>query len=201
MLVDGIKSRPKYPGLSADTFAKQHVFAADGDGAQAIIDLYGRQAGDIKGHVVIVYAETGPDSADYARRLGELPTDLVHRLPTIATAITRLSGVLHVARMGTRIYAAGSETMIGLAVQLAQELGMDPATVITEHRGTLARRVQCVHCKGMTENVTTNIVTCAHCGLSLLVRDHYSKRHAAFQGVCVDAEVRGEVPEITEVFK
>ena len=114
---------------------------------------------------------------------------------------TRLVGVLNVARMGTRIYASGTETMIGLTVQLAQELGMDPATVITEHRGSRARRVQCVHCKGMTENVTTNIVTCAHCGLSLLVRDHYSKRRAAFQGVCVDAEVRGEIPEITEIFK
>jgi DNA-directed RNA polymerase subunit RPC12/RpoP len=109
--------------------------------------------------------------------------------------------VLSGARMGTRIYAAGSETMIGLAVQLAQEFAMDPQAVLTEHRGTQARRVQCVHCKGFTENVTTNIVRCAHCGTNLLVRDHYSRRLAAFQGVCVDAEVPGELPEIVEVFK
>jgi hypothetical protein len=49
--------------------------------------------------------------------------------------------------------------------------------------------------------VKTNIVKCAHCGTNLLVRDHYSKRLAAFQGVCVDAEVPGELPEIVEVFK
>jgi hypothetical protein len=53
-----------------------------------------------------------------------------------------------------------------------------------------------VHCKGFTENVTTNPVACAHCGLTLLVRDHYSRRIGAFQGVCVDAEAPGEVPEM-----
>lgn len=201
MLVDGIKSRPQYPGLTADTFAKHHVFAADGDGAQAIIDLFSRQGRDINGRAIVVYAETDLGGADHMTRLSQLPIEIVHCLPTVATAITRLSGVLHASRMGTRIYAAGSETLIGLTVQLAQELGMDPGTVITEHRGTRARRVQCVHCKGMTESVTTNIVKGTHCGLSLLVRDHYSKRLAAFQGVCVDAEVPGDLPVIAEVFK
>jgi hypothetical protein len=201
MLIDGIKSRPQYPGLKADSYAKQHVFAADGDGAQAIIDLFSRQGGEINGSAIIVYAETDLGGADHVSRLGLLPTQMVHRLPTIATAMTRLSGVLQTSRMGTRIYAAGSETLIGLTVQLAQQFGMDPATVISEHRGTRARRVQCVHCKGMTENVTTNIVKCDHCGLNLLVRDHYSKRQAAFQGVCVDAEVPGDVPVVDEVFK
>jgi DNA-directed RNA polymerase subunit RPC12/RpoP len=54
--------------------------------------------------------------------------------------------------------------------------------------------VQCVHCKGITENVTTQPVTCAHCGLLLFVRDHYSRRLAAFQGVCINAEDPSEVP-------
>lgn len=122
-------------------------------------------------------------------------------MPSVATAIQRLKGVLAGAHMGARIYAAGTETLIGFAVQLAQEFGMDARAVLTEHRGTRARRVQCVHCKGFTENVTTNIVTCAHCAAHLLVRDHYSRRLAAFQGVCVDAEVSGELPDIVEVFK
>lgn len=201
MLIDGIKSRPQYPGLQADRYAKQHVFAADGEGAQAIIDLFNRQKEEIQGSAIIVYAETDQQSADYAAQLSGLPTQFVHRLPTIATAMTRLSGILQASRMGTRLYAAGSETLIGLTVQLAQQFGMDPATVISEHRGTRARRVQCVHCKGVTDNVKTNIVKCHHCGLNLLVRDHYSKRQAAFQGVCVDAEVPGEVPVVEEVFK
>lgn len=200
MLVEGIKSRPQYPGLVADCHAIHHVFAADGAGAEAIIDLFGRHGSEIRGRTDIVFAETG-GGADYTARLKALPVDVVHGMPTVSTAIQRLKGVLAGARMGTRIYAAGSETLIGLAVQLAQEFGMDPRTVMTEHRGTRARRVQCVHCKGFTENVTTNIVKCAHCGTNLLVRDHYSRRLAAFQGVCVDAEVPGELPEISEVFK
>ncbi|MEI9901745.1 MAG: dimethylamine monooxygenase subunit DmmA family protein [Hyphomicrobium sp.] len=56
-------------------------------------------------------------------------------------------------------------------------------------------RVQCVHCKGFTENVVASPVKCAQCGLTLAVRDHYSRRYAAFIGVCVDAEVPGEIPE------
>lgn len=201
MLVEGIKSRPQYPGLVADAHANHHVFAADGDGAQAIIDLFDRHGAQIKGRVTIVYAETLANSADFSARLKRLPVEVVHAMPSLETALNRLRGVLNIARMGTRIYAAGTETLIGLTVQLAQDLGMDPRTVTTEHRGTRARRVQCVHCKGFTENVMTNIVKCAHCHANLLVRDHYSRRLAAFQGVCVDAEVAGELPEIVEAFK
>lgn len=201
MLVEGIKSRPRYPGLSADSYAKHHIFVADGEGAEAILDLFATSGNDIKGRVTVVYAETPPTGSAFTAKLKALPVEVVHAMPTIDTTMTRLGGVLHVARMGTRIYAAGSETLIGLAVQLSQSFGMDPAAVLTEHRGTAARRVQCVHCKGFTEGVTTNIVQCAHCGTQLLVRDHYSRRLAAFQGVCVDAEVAGELPEIVEVFK
>lgn len=201
MLADGIKSRPRYPGLSADPYANHHVIVADGDGAQAIIDLFAKSGADLKGRVTIVYAETQSNSAEFTARLKTLPAEFVHTLPTLDTAMTRLGGVLNVSRMGTRIYATGTETLIGLAVQLAQSFGMDPQAVLTEHRGTAARRVQCVHCKGYTEGVTTNIVKCAHCGTNLFVRDHYSKRLAAFQGVCIDAEVAGELPEIVEVYK
>lgn len=201
MLVEGIKSRPMYPGLIADCYAKHHVFVADGEGAQAIIDLFAQHGTQISGHITIIYAETTPNSEAYTAQLAELPAEVVHNLPTVVTALRRVGAVLGSSRMGTRIYAAGSETLIGLVVQLAQASGMDPQAVMTEHRGALARRVQCVHCKGFTEDVTTNIVKCGHCGVNLLVRDHYSRRLAAFMGVCADAEAPGELPEIAEVFK
>ena len=67
-------------------------------------------------------------------------------------------------------------------------------------RGSAARRVQCVHCKGITDNVRISPFTCSHCGLSLLVRDHYSRRIGAFQGVCIDAEEPGTVPQPEELF-
>jgi predicted RNA-binding Zn-ribbon protein involved in translation (DUF1610 family) len=201
MLVEGIKSRPVYPGLTPDAYAKHHMFVADGEGAHAILDLFGRSGSDIAGCVTIIYAETHHDSVALTETLAALPTQAVHALPSVVTAIRRLGAHLANAKMGTRIYAAGSETIIGLAVQAAQAAGIDPAAVLTEHRGTQARRVQCVHCKGITEDVTTNNVACAHCGENLLVRDHFSRRYASFMGVSADAEAKGELPEIVEVFK
>jgi len=66
--------------------------------------------------------------------------------------------------------------------------------------GTLARRVYCIHCRATTENVRTNIVRCVECERWLLVRDHYSRRLAAYMGVMVDAEAPGELPPLKEVF-
>jgi dimethylamine monooxygenase subunit C len=37
--------------------------------------------------------------------------------------------------------------------------------------------------------------------LNLFVRDHYSRRLGAFQGVCVDAEVPGDVPAVEDLYK
>lgn len=78
--------------------------------------------------------------------------------------------------------------------------GLPHEAVQMEHRGSTVRRVQCVHCKGITENVRTDPFVCAHCGLNLFVRDHYSRRIAAFQGVCIDAEDPGQVPPAVERF-
>ena len=41
--------------------------------------------------------------------------------------------------------------------------------------------------------------TCPGCGRALFVRDHFSRRLGAFQGVCIDAETPGEVPEPVEI--
>ena len=102
--------------------------------------------------------------------------------------------------MGTHIHLAGTEGFIGQAQQVAMNHGVDPASLHNEHRGSAARRVQCVHCKGFTDNVTTSPYTCSACGLSLLVRDHYSRRLGAFQGVCIDAEEPGTAPKPEELF-
>ena len=83
----------------------------------------------------------------------------------------------------------------------AMAAGIPHSAVQTEHRGSTVRRVQCVHCKGVTENVTTDPFVCSHCGLNLFVRDHYSRRLAAFQGVNIDAEDPGQVPAAVERFK
>lgn len=82
----------------------------------------------------------------------------------------------------------------------AQDAGLPHDAIQTEHRGSGARRMQCVHCKGITENVETDPFVCSHCGLHLFVRDHYSRRHAAFQGVRVDAEDHGNIPKARGIY-
>ncbi len=184
MLVVGIKSRPVYTGLVIDTNAPRHLFALESEGVLAVLE----QAD--KGFLArseVLYV--GP--RNYA---AELQPDDFWQAHTIPILLNRLKVTLQSAKMGTRLYLAGTESFIGQAMQVALELGIDFNSIRTEHRGSLARRVQCVHCKGMTDNVTTSPFTCSHCGLPLLVRDHYSRRLGAFQGVNIDAEEPGSAP-------
>ncbi|MXN17825.1 hypothetical protein GR170_08265 [Pseudooceanicola sp. GBMRC 2024] len=116
-----------------------------------------------------------------------------------AGALALLRPLLENARMGTQLYIAGSHGLIAQVSALALEAGMLPGAIQAEHRGTLARRMQCVHCKGITEEVTTDPFTCTHCGLTLFVRDHFSRRLGVFQGVCVDAETPGVIPPPQEI--
>jgi hypothetical protein len=102
--------------------------------------------------------------------------------------------------MGLQVYLTGTEGLIGQAMNEATAVGLPHTAIQTEHRGSVARRLQCVHCKGITEDVSTDPFVCSHCGLNLFVRDHYSRRLAAFQGVCIDAEDPGNVPDPVELY-
>jgi len=200
MLVKGIKSRPVYSPLVARP-GKLHLFVADAEGAAAILDL-AKTAPDgffEKAHIIYVPRQAAGRGLDKA--LAALKPGSFYVGPTIAAALPRLRQTLATAHMGTQIYLAGTEGLVGQAMLAALEAGVDFASIQTEHRGSEARRVQCVHCKGITEDVTTQPVSCSHCGLSLLVRDHYSRRIGAFQGVCIDAEETGTAPAPEEVFK
>ncbi|MCY1381641.1 hypothetical protein D9M69_695740 [compost metagenome] len=56
-----------------------------------------------------------------------------------------------------------------------------------------------MHCDSYTENVTQRVFQCPGCHAMLVVRDHYSRRLAAFQAVKADAEVPGELPHAEEL--
>lgn len=194
-----IKSRPVYRLLTPQR-GGLHVMVADGEGAVAILDMAGKTPLGFfdRAHIIFVAgARIGKASGE---RLKQLHPDVFYEGPSLSAALPRLQQVLATAHMGTRLYLAGTEGLIGQATRLALEAGMDHASIEAEHRGSLARRMQCVHCKGVTENVTTQPCVCSHCGLTLFVRDHYSRRIAAFQGVCIDAEVPGVVPPVEEAF-
>ncbi|TIQ78047.1 MAG: hypothetical protein E5X39_22000, partial [Mesorhizobium sp.] len=178
---------------------KHHLFVADAEGALAISEL-GAKAPDgffADAHIIFIPGQDGRHVA----ALEALKPAQFYQGPSFASALPRLKQTLANAHMGLRLYLAGTEGLIGQAMQAALEAGIDHTSIQTEHRGSLARRIQCVHCKGITENVTTQPATCSHCGLLLLVRDHYSRRLAAFQGVCINAEDRSEIPPTEEIFR
>jgi predicted RNA-binding Zn-ribbon protein involved in translation (DUF1610 family) len=194
MPVSGIKSRPQYLGLEPDLSARSNLIVCDQAGAEAVIEMMQKADAAFAQKSTVFLLDEGcePPAAALVERLKPATAVIHHQ---IASITTQLAGLLLGARMGVRVYAAGSEPLIGSVVQTAMQQGIDHMCVRSEHRGSLKRRVQCVHCKGMIENVTVNPVQCPHCGRHLLVRDHYSRRLAAFQGVCIDAEVRGNIPE------
>ncbi|MBB4105619.1 dimethylamine monooxygenase subunit DmmA family protein [Allorhizobium borbori] len=200
MLVEGIKSRPVYKGIDIDPRARRHIFVLEGEGALALLERKDALTPAILAESDILYVARGSAGRDHGAALAALDAGSDWTAPTVETLFFRLKVVLSSADMGTRLYIAGTEGFIGQAMQAAFSLGMDATSILTEHRGSLARRVQCVHCKGMTENVTTSPFNCSHCGLPLLVRDHYSRRLGAFQGVNIDAEEPGTAPQPEELF-
>ncbi len=189
-----IKSRPVYGVLELRPGAL-HLVVADGEGAEAVIDMLTRTTdrSAVLATMHIIYAP-GPNGTDLSPALQALGAAQFFRGPTIPTLLPRLARVLSDAHMGTQFYLAGTEGLIGQAEREIMATGFPFAAIQKEHRGSTVRRVQCVHCKGITENVATDPFKCGHCGLNLFVRDHYSRRLAAFQGVNIDAEDPGQVP-------
>ncbi len=198
MLVKGIKSRPVYHGVALVPNARKHLFALEGEGALALTEQ-NPAAGEMA-KMDILFVATSAKPKAYDDKLAALRPRDVWVAPTIPVLLNRFNVVLNSEKMGTRLYIAGTEGFIGQAMQVALDHGIDFNSIKTEHRGSEARRVQCVHCKGITDNVTTQPVSCTHCGLSLLVRDHYSRRLGAFQGVCIDAEEPGTAPKPEVLF-
>lgn len=193
---ESIISRPVY-GTLEPRLGKAHLFVADAEGAEAIIDLAAKDT-DLMAKAHIIYI---PKGTDYADKLRALEPAQFYMGPTYAAAVSRLRHVLENAHQGLQVYLSGTEGLMGQAQNEAMHAGIPHTSIQTEHRGSVARRMQCVHCKGITEDVMHDPFQCAHCGLHLFVRDHYSRRLAAYQGVCIDAEDPGNVPAPVELYK
>lgn len=196
-----IRSRPVYAPLEPRP-GHLHIIIADGEGAEAVTDMLAKSsdAGNLLAAAHVMYCP-GPNGTDLTEKLRALGATQFFRAPTIPAILPRLNRVLVDAHMGTQFYLAGTEGLCGQAETAIMKTGFPASAIQKEHRGSTVRRVQCVHCKGITENVATDPFTCSHCGLSLFVRDHYSRRLAAFQGVNIDAEDPGEVPPSVVRFK
>ena len=191
---ESIKSRPVY-GTLAMRDGPAHLLVADGHGAEAILDV-ATPIMMTKAHIIYL-----PKGEKFANRLRSLNPISFYSGPSYSAATSRLVKVLSDAKMGLQVYLAGTEGLIGQAQNAAMEAGIPHNAIQTEHRGSIARRMQCVHCKGITEDVEIDPFICEHYGLSLFVRDHYSRRLAAYQGVCIDAEDPGNIPKSKGIYE
>ena len=193
-----IKSRPIYGELTPRPGAA-HLAIADGEGAAALVDLVAKAGTGMRATLHIIYTP-GSNGIDLGDRLKTLGAPQLYLSPTFPAALPRLRRVLADAHMGMQFYLAGTEGLMGQAEREIMETGFPFSAIQKEHRGSTARRMQCVHCKGITENVRHDPFPCSHCQRHLFVRDHYSRRIAAFQGVAIDAEDPGKVPPSLERF-
>ena len=203
MLVTGIKSKPIYAPLRADTGGRYHVMLGLGVGREPLLRVIAELGQEQPGALARTRVLYVPADGDAASPGASFPVAALSGVSQYASARELLAAfrpLLETSLMGTRLYVAGPESFIGTAMQLALEFNLNKDEIRAEECGTLARRVHCIHCREVTEDVKTNIVTCRGCGLNLLVRDHYSRRLGAYMGVMADAEAPGELPEIREVF-
>ncbi len=172
-----IKSRPLYQPLRIDVTGRRHLIVSE---AAPVDEIWP----DSESWGVERRAPGIPSPAAASRRAfrsaAELLLCLADRLPREA--------------VGLRLYAVGTEAFLWDVHTLAAAHGLGDDEVFLVQAGSLQRRVYCVHCKTMIEDVTVSIVPCPGCAAHLFVRDHFSRRLAAFMGVMVDAEVPSEVP-------
>jgi dimethylamine monooxygenase subunit C len=200
MLVTGIKSKPVYAPLQADLRGRYHLMLGMDAGAapllRVIAEMRAASAQSVKNiRVLFVPGASAAVEQFTAAAVGD-----VQAFPDTPALLGQFGAILGQSLMGTRLYVAGPESFIGLVMKIALEFNLNKDEIRAEECGTLARRVYCIHCRATTENVRTNIVRCVDCDTWLLVRDHYSRRLAAYMGVMVDAEAPGELPPLKEVF-
>jgi predicted RNA-binding Zn-ribbon protein involved in translation (DUF1610 family) len=173
----GIKSRPVYHKLRLDASGFRHLAVSDHDPFPFAV------------------FETSPDGVE----LWTVSSQSAE-FPDAATVLAKLQARLERETAGFRLYAVGTEGFIWDAVNVARRAGMAADEVFVAHAGSLRRRVYCTHCKAMIEGVTTNLVPCPGCGAMLFVRDHFSRRLAAFMGIRADAEEPGVLPPLQTLY-
>jgi hypothetical protein len=180
------KSRPVYRKLAFEPFGQRHLLVCD---QAALPDDALENGFPLKDAEIWVVGTMPPGVA--APDAIEVP-----RFETMKALLTALRVRLAGEHMGLRLYAAGTEAFLWDVAAVAREAGLGEGEVFLNHCGSMRRRVYCVHCKTVTEDVIANLIPCHGCGATLVVRDHFSRRLAAFIGVQADAEVPGELPAL-----
>ncbi|MBS9477698.1 dimethylamine monooxygenase subunit DmmA family protein [Ancylobacter radicis] len=200
MLISNIKSRPVYERLRLDGAGRRHLVVSDAPrDLPEVIDGV-ESAGGLLGYWMVASTATvdgQPQTASAGGNAGEVET---RAFRAVSHLMDRLTHRLAQESVGFRLYAIGEEGFIWEIARLAREAGLESYECQTAHAGSMRRKVFCVHCKTITSGVTTSLVACDGCGAHLVVRDHFSRTHAAFMGVLADAEAPGDLPPVEELF-
>jgi hypothetical protein len=197
-----VKSKPVYAPLEADAGGRYHLLLGMAEGGACLLRVLRELQAFAPAswqHTQVLFASAAAATIKDNPFEG-LGLDSVVLFDDSTALLERARAILERSLMGTRVYIAGPESFIGRAMQLAAAFNLNKDEIRAEHAGPAARRVHCVHCRASMEDVRTNLVRCAGCSRWLLVRDHYSRRLAAYMGVNVDAEAPGEVPPIREIY-
>jgi hypothetical protein len=181
-----IKSRPIYDNFRIDPAGRAHLLLTDLSRLPADVLP---EFSDVETWVVHVVAP-GIQAQDVGTKAFRAVADL---LASLGARLAR-------EPVGLRLYAVGTEPFLWDVNNVARAAGLGGGEIFLKHAGSLKRRVYCSHCKTMNEDVTKNIVKCRGCGANLFVRDHFSRRLAAYMGVAVDAEVPGEIPQVEVMY-
>lgn len=97
--------------------------------------------------------------------------------------LEQLANRLKTERVGLRIYAAGNIQFLTDIVQVADRFDLSSEEIFLDIPFSPARRVFCIHCDTMHEDITHDELTCHGCKAPLSVRDHFSHRIGAYMGV------------------
>ena len=137
MLEPGIKSRPVYGTLSPQP-GLAHVFVVNARGAEAVVDMAAHCPPGFFAKATIFHVAP-EDEAVCLHALRGLGAPTLVTGATFADIEQKLFGVLANALMGTKVYTAGTESVMGQTTSLAQRCGFELGAIFTEHRGSARR--------------------------------------------------------------
>lgn len=180
------KSRPIYKPFALDLSGREHLAVTDQAELPDALDL-------VLSNISLWNIKT------IAPGVQAPPAGRCRAFRAVPEMLAFLTHYLSRASIGLRLYALGSESFIWDVHNIGSAAGLTSAEMFLTQSGPRRRRVYCCHCKTKIEDVRETIVACPGCGAVLQVRDHFSRRLAAFMGVKVDAEVPGDIP-VPEMF-
>ncbi|WP_147534231.1 dimethylamine monooxygenase subunit DmmA family protein [Bacillus marasmi] len=90
--------------------------------------------------------------------------------------------ILKNATMGSKLVLIGEWELVMRLKRLAVTTGFSDEEIIIKGLGDKEEQVFCVKCYQHSQKTEAKVITCHHCGQTLEVSKHYSKRHDAYLG-------------------